>query len=292
MGVLRLECRLPPFAKGSHRPSRSGLLTLQSRRDLPDTEHEEASMEAGRDLVMRSDAATGRTAELGLTDCGPVTLRAFTLRLSCPTSPSLASPANLDHPAPTDRASDDVAALELVPNPVRSTNSAGRAPRWLQVSVGGLAVISVLALGGLVAEHAAPQWFASVRGVATSLRVATPRRSITELGNHQARAQSPRLQLVSTTLSTASYVVPDTSYTVAISVEHPCWIAIESPASGRSFSATLEPSAGPTSFTVSGQISLMVAARANSISISHGSERLGTINAPIVGLTYDFTPVP
>ena len=249
-------------------------------------------MEAGRDLVMRSDAATGRDADRGLTDGGPVTLRVFTLRLPCPTGPSLASPANLDHLAPTDRASDDLAALELVPNAVRSTDSAGRAPRWLRVSVGFLAVISVLALGGLVAEHAAPQWFASVRAVATPPRVATPRRLITARDNHQPRAHTATLQLVSTTLSTASYVVPDTAYTVAISVDHACWIAIESPASGRSFSATLEPSAGPTSFTVSGRISLMVAARANSISILHGSQRLGTINAPIVGLTYDFTPVP
>jgi hypothetical protein len=99
------------------------------------------------------------------------------------------------------------------------------------------------------------------------------------------------LRFVGATPAMATYAVPRRRYTIAFFVNQPCWVALRVPpgAAVPTFSATLVPPR-PTAITVTGAASVMVAARADAIAIRVGDHTIGTIEAPVVGLTYRFVP--
>jgi hypothetical protein len=155
----------------------------------------------------------------------------------------------------------------------------------LRLLVAALALVFLVALGGLVTVRLRPALFMSLRN--TIALAATPAPA-----NRPAVAPV-KIRLVSSSTSGAVYSVPVKAYALVLTIKRPCWTTISSPAgTSAACAATLLPSSSPESVEVHGSSSVMVAAQAVSIQINAGSKSIGLINAPIVGYSYTFVPDP
>jgi len=157
------------------------------------------------------------------------------------------------------------------------------APLGLRLFVSALLFVLLASASAVVAEQIHPKWFSSFENY---IRPGSP-----AISNQHAQLLDHVL-LVSSSPAAITYAVPATSYSVVISVDHPCWFVVRSPAGG---SRTLEemtmlPTASPMSIPVHGSSSIMVAAQTRSISISEGLKVLGTIKTPRAGVVYSFFP--
>jgi len=159
------------------------------------------------------------------------------------------------------------------------------APLSLRLVVSALLCMLLASASGVVAQRIHPKWFI---GLENFVHPGLP-----AISSQHAQLLD-RAVLVSSTSAEITYAVPATSYSIVISVDHPCWFVVKSPAGGSSTleALTMSPTASPMSIPVHGSSSISVAAQARVITITEGSKVLGTINAPRVGVTYSFIPKP
>jgi hypothetical protein len=161
------------------------------------------------------------------------------------------------------------------------------APVALRVTVGVLFLLLLATSGLLVALQARPGAFDSLRETdvipAGSQPTTTPT-TVPPIATHAS--------LVSTTSTAVTYSVPTSSYSIVISIKHPCWLVVHSPASSSStlVAKTIEPSLSPLTVPVHGSASITIAARAASLSIVSGSTVLDTVDNPRLGVAYTFVP--
>lgn len=176
-----------------------------------------------------------------------------------------------------------------------------------------LGLVLLACLAGLAVGQVRPSWLAPFRAFASPAThtaspssasgptVAIPSAGAPARRASAAPARRPAtapasppasgLVLASATPSTAVFRLPVTAYTVTIEVAQPCWMRLRSLAAPASaFEATLLAGSVPNSFAVRGPTTLMVAARAVAIRISSRGRLIGQIDAPVVGLTYEFIP--
>ena len=159
------------------------------------------------------------------------------------------------------------------------------APLGLRVIVLVLFCMLFASASGVVAQRIQPKWFTSLENYVHP--------GLPAISTQHAQLLD-RAVLISSTSAAITYAVPATSYSIVISIDHPCWFVVKSPAGG---SLTLEeltmsPTASPMSIPVHGSSSIWVAAQARTITVTEGSKVLGTIKAPRVGVTYSFIPKP
>jgi hypothetical protein len=141
--------------------------------------------------------------------------------------------------------------------------------------------------GALVVTRVHPSTFDALRQsyVFPPSKAETPRPpATTTQGTHAA--------LVSSTSSAITYSVPASTYSIVVTISHPCWLVVRSPAGGSVpvFAKTIVPAVSPLRVPVRGSASIMIAARATSLSIVHGSMVLDTVANPRVGIEYTFVP--
>ena len=155
--------------------------------------------------------------------------------------------------------------------------------RLRPILVPALALTSLVGVVGMVGVGTHPNWFAtSHRAVHSSLSgrsVPSPR-------------NAGQVALMSATSTAITYRVPVASYSIVVTVEHPCWLVVKSPATDQTPLAamTLMPTSSPYSITVHGSASITIAAQASSIAIADGSRTLHSVTAPILDVAYTFIP--
>ncbi len=171
------------------------------------------------------------------------------------------------------------------PSPPLSPSPAARgsAPRALRAAVLLLLVVVLGASLGLVALRTHPAWFSSWhRGQRATAAPATV-----------GRATGAPFALVSSSSAGATYRVRAKSYTIAFSIDHPCWVLVQTlpPAAAPVLAATLQPGAA-TPVALAGSATVMVAARTNAITVRDGGRTIGVIHSPVVGSTYTLLAEP
>jgi hypothetical protein len=217
------------------------------------------------------------------------------------TSPSLSSPSPEERSRPD---MFDTLVLPVVPprppapmvrRELQRPSGAGTArhkrrasaPVALRVTVGVLFLLLLATSGLLVALQTRPGAFDSLRQTdvipAGSHATTTPT-TLPAIATHAS--------LVSSTSTAVTYSVPTSSYSIVISIKHPCWLVVHSPASSSStlVAKTIEPSLSPLTVPVHGSASITIAARAASLSIVSGSTVLDTVDNPRLGVAYTFVP--
>jgi hypothetical protein len=98
--------------------------------------------------------------------------------------------------------------------------------------------------------------------------------------------------LVSTTSSAITYSVPTSTYSIVVTISHPCWLVVRSPAGSSVpvLSKTIEPALSPLTVAVHGTSTILLAAQATSLSIVHGATVLDTVKSPRLAIEYTFVP--
>jgi hypothetical protein len=98
--------------------------------------------------------------------------------------------------------------------------------------------------------------------------------------------------LVSTTSSAITYSVPTSTYSIVVTISHPCWLVVRSPADSSVpvLAKTIEPALSPLTVSLHGTASILIAARATSLSIVRGTTVLDTVLNPRLGIEYKFVP--
>lgn len=167
------------------------------------------------------------------------------------------------------------------------------APYVLRLTVWLLFFVLLLALGGAAVEHYHPTWLESLRYHPPG--APTGNVSVTAPGTSSSTSSTASPSAFSKLTSSAhgsSYALSSATYSLVLTITAPCYVVIASPAgsSHDAFAQTVQPSASPKSFAVSGSTSLVIAARATSIAVEIGGKTVGTISAPLVGSIYSFLP--
>ncbi|HVB01168.1 MAG TPA: hypothetical protein VNE42_07890 [Acidimicrobiales bacterium] len=223
------------------------------------------------------------------TDAGTTGMNAVTERI-----PRVAISAShedflITKPLPIVRVhSYEIERRVLERRPSRSARVPARrvpAPLSLRLTVLALLCMLFATASGVVAQRVQPKWFMSLENY---VHPGLPTIST------QHSQLLDRAVLVSSTSAAITYAVPATSYSIVISVDHPCWFEVKSPAGDSTTleALTMSPTASPMSIPVHGSSSIWVAAQARAITVTEGSKVLGTIKAPRVGVLYSFIPKP
>jgi hypothetical protein len=189
-------------------------------------------------------------------------------------------PVQSGHVAPAE---EDARRPGNVTPPGRERGQREPAPFALRVGVLGLCAVWILAIAALTTAHLRPSWVSALRG---DFSHATATHSV-------AAASLPvaHFALVSSSPSAVTYAVPVRAYSLALSIDHPCWVVVKSPATAATplLASTLMPGTAKA-MPITGTASVVVEARANSITISSGTKVLGVIRSPALGVTYTFVP--
>lgn len=165
------------------------------------------------------------------------------------------------------------------------------APYLVRLAVWLLLFVLLLMLGGVAVEHYHPTWLDTLRNHAVpgapaqgTTRAAVPASS--------TPGAASGFRELSHTPQGATYAVPATSYSIVLTTTAPCWTEISTPAGSKRylFAETVEPSASPKSFAVSGSSTVVLAHRTTSIGVEIHSRTVGTIDMPAVGYSYSFVP--
>ena len=98
--------------------------------------------------------------------------------------------------------------------------------------------------------------------------------------------------LLSTTSSAITYRVPAATFTIAVVVDHPCWIVVKSPPDAVTslLARTILPTSSPVIVPLHGAASVTFAARVISLTVRAGAVVLSVINDPVLGPAYTFVP--
>jgi hypothetical protein len=162
------------------------------------------------------------------------------------------------------------------------------APAAIRVTVGVLFLLLLASSGALVTLQERPSAFDSLR---QNYVIPSPSQPTTTNTSVPTSATHP--SLVSTTSSAVTYSVPTSSYSIVITIRHPCWLVVHSPATSSAtlLAKTIEPGLSPLTVPVHGSASITIAARAASLSIVSGTTTLDTVENPRLGVAYTFVPV-
>ena len=165
------------------------------------------------------------------------------------------------------------------PHPARTRSAA---PLGLRLSVVLLLVLLLVSSVGLAALRRHATWFSSLQNFA-------PTNAPSQIV--QSRAISSQVVLVSSSSAAITYGVPAESYAIALTIDHPCWVVVKSPANSATLlvAKTFAPGASPISIPVHGSASVTVSARVRSLSIVEGSSTLYSIASPRLNVAYTFT---
>lgn len=174
-------------------------------------------------------------------------------------------------------------------SPVRARSSpsippaARRAPRALRVSVTLLFLVLIATLGSSLYARGHPKWLNALRNFAPSVQPIEPTSSLPTIR---------QVVLVSSTATAVLYRVSTKSYSIIVTVDHPTWIVVRSPASSSSLlvAQTLSPGAGPLRIALHASASITVSAQTQSITVATGSHLLDVIHEPTLGVAYTFQP--
>ncbi len=161
------------------------------------------------------------------------------------------------------------------------------APLALRSTVVLLFLLFLATSGALVALQVRPSAFDALRQSNVAPSTSQPR-----IPRPPATTAASQVALVSTTSSAITYSVPASSYSIVVTISHPCWLVVRSPA-GNSvpvLEKTVEPALSPLNVPVRGSASIMIEARATSLSIVRGSTVLDTVKDPHLGIEYYFVP--
>jgi len=141
--------------------------------------------------------------------------------------------------------------------------------------------------GALVASQTRPSAFDALRQT-----YVIPAQSQPTTAHTGAPTTATHASLLSTTSSAVTYSVPTSSYSIVITITHPCWLVVLSPAGSSSplVAKTIEPALSPLTVPVHGSASITIAARAASLSIVIGSTVLDRVENPRLGVAYTFVP--
>jgi hypothetical protein len=175
--------------------------------------------------------------------------------------------------------------------PVAARRSAknGRpsAPVALRVTVLLLFLLFLATTGALVTLRVHPSTFDSLRQT-----YVYPAPSQSGTTRPPAVPTATHASLVSTTSSAITYSVPTSSYSIVVTISHPCWLVVRSPAGSSVpvLAKTIEPALSPLTVPLRGSASILIAARASSLSIVRGSTVLDTVENPRLGIEYTFVP--
>lgn len=165
------------------------------------------------------------------------------------------------------------------PHPARTRSAA---PLCLRLSVMLLLVLLLVSSVGLAALRRHPTWFSSLQNFA-------PTNAPSQIV--RAHAVSSQVVLVSSSSTAITYGMPADSYAIALTIDHPCWVVVKSPANSATLlvAKTFAPGASPISIPVDGSASITVSAQVRSLSIVEGSSTLYSIPAPRLNVAYTFT---
>jgi hypothetical protein len=142
------------------------------------------------------------------------------------------------------------------------------------MSVVVIALVAAASVGAAVIVRDHPNWRLGGEATAPNRAAVAPR-------------PAPTFRLVSDSSSESIYAVPASTFAVAVSAAHPCWVLMKSVPGGETLlSETLLPSVPHPPVTSNGDATISVAARAQSIVLSAGGRTIGTIATPVVGHTY------
>lgn len=192
--------------------------------------------------------------------------------------------------------------LPAVPSERRELEEGARrarrsAPYVLRLVVWLLVLVLVLLLFGVLVEHEHPGWLDFLRRTPSAAGPSRPARPAAPARGAASRTGGTGpagFHLVSEGTTGATYAVGATSYQVLVETlpDHPCWVTVEEPAgSGRLYAAeTLQPSARPTSFALSGSSTVTVAAEVRDLGVEVHGRVVGTIASPRLGYRYTFEP--
>ena len=141
-------------------------------------------------------------------------------------------------------------------------------------------------------ERSSPYRRARVHSTRSGRITSYPRRTNRRRAHTTVPTAATHASLVSTTSSAVTYSVPASSYSIVITITHPCWLVVHSPASSSKtlVAKTIEPALSPLTVPVHGSASITIAARAASLSIVSGSTVLDTVDNPRLGVAYTFVP--
>lgn len=161
------------------------------------------------------------------------------------------------------------------------------APVALRVTVVMLFLLLLATSGALVALQTRPSAFDALRQTYVIPAPSQPTTAHTSVPTTATHAS-----LVSTTSSAVTYSVPTSSYSIVVTITHPCWLVLRSPAgSAKTLVAkTIEPALSPLTVPVHGSASITISARAASLSIVSGSTVLDTVANPRLDIAYTFVP--
>ncbi|MCU1494528.1 MAG: hypothetical protein JWO62_2292 [Acidimicrobiaceae bacterium] len=167
------------------------------------------------------------------------------------------------------------------------------APYAVRLTVWLLFFVLVLMLAGRAVEHYHPTWLDFLRNSATTSSApagqgGAPSTTSAPVTTRQASG----FRETSHTSTGATYAVPSRSYSIVVVTAHPCWTAINVPAGSKTlqYGQTVQPSASPKAFPVTGSSTITVSATATSIAVETGGTTIGTIKAPQLNYGYTFVP--
>jgi hypothetical protein len=151
-------------------------------------------------------------------------------------------------------------------------------PVVLRILVVMLSIAFLIGFGALVAIHTQPKWFLGLRNMVAVAKTQP--------------VSSSRMVLLTSSSKAVTYGVPTDTYTIVITIDHPCWIVVLSPTNTAKplVAKTFEPSASPISIPIHGSASVTISARVLSFSIMAHSNVIGSVKSPHLYVDYSFVP--
>ncbi|MHB1599068.1 MAG: hypothetical protein ACYCXY_09295 [Acidimicrobiales bacterium] len=170
------------------------------------------------------------------------------------------------------------------------------APYLVRLVVWLLVFVLVCMLAGAAVEHYHPSWLDFLRNHASPVVAAGPARARASVAGGTAprstHAPASGFRLLDEGARGASYEVPAHSYSIVVTTSHPCWTQVAEPAGSATlaYAETVQPSASPKAFGVTGSASVVVDAAAESVAVEIRGVTVGTIHLPRLGYAYSFSP--
>ena len=168
------------------------------------------------------------------------------------------------------------------------------APVAIQLVVWLLFFLFLIGLAGLLVEHFHPSWLEFLRYKPAQ---SSPHHPAAGAANDTTSSTRPPsasgFALTSSSPSGVTYSVPSPSkYTLVVAAANPCYVAVKVPpkSSHYVYARTITQAESPVAITVSGSSSLMLGARATTVTVEVNAKRVGTISAPRSAFTYTFVP--
>ena len=162
------------------------------------------------------------------------------------------------------------------------------APPFLRVTVWTLAFLVAVGGAGLIVEHYHPSWMDPVRHI-----VGTPGQPGAPGGTGTTRPASGSnvMEQTSHTANSVTYSVPGIPYVLEIKTTRRCYVVVKSLTDQLDlFASTISADVTQSVFVPSGSTALEAYAGGASLSVSFHSKQVGTIDALLYAVSYNFNP--